>query len=246
MAFISKDTTQKSTFLPFIVSSSGKRSEILRKSVVDITYENFSHDDIKKLFNNAFIMKADRPNCFSLTAKGLFCAEELLGTVDLDQLLNSIQNKYFNTFINPGKLDDMEKITLLTLIVSRSFSENTCMKVDTFSRENNIWVRIFQKSAEFLFEIDLISDIPDRISNPSENQEHLISFIMRHMNKLQEKTKNIYSFTRSKCYYISLDSVNGFSFDGLTFLFSKVFDRVLTYNETERITNFICRHPAPK
>ncbi len=240
IAFMSKDTPQKSLFLPFIESASGKRSEILRKSVVDVSYEDFSQEDVKKLLDSTLIMKTDRPNCYTLTAKGLFYAEETIGLNSLNQFLDVVQDKYFGTFKSPGKLNDLERITLLSLIASRSFSISACMKVDTFGRENDVWMRIFHKSAEFLKELDLISAVPIRISGQSDDGQELpLSFIMRHMNHLQEKTKDFYSFTRSKCYYISLETGDVLSFEALSFLFSKVFDRVLTYEETERITLFI-------
>jgi hypothetical protein len=186
-------------------------------------------------------MRADCESCFALSAKGLFGIEEHLGVINFEKFLSEIQGKYFGVFKGDTKLNDKEKTVIFSLICSRSFSVDSCMKLDSFSMENDTWMKIFRKCASLLLDVKVISTIPTKINEDEEGYETPIMYIMRRMNQLQEKTRNIYDFNKNRCYYLNIDTKTGVSTSSLTFLFQKVFDKVLALSEFERVKEFINR-----
>lgn len=230
-----------SVFFQFIENTSGNRADILRNSTVNTEYEDIPRTVIEELVEDNYIMRAECNSCFALTAKGLFTIEEHRGLIDLEKLLIEFHKKYFSVFKGEGKLKDVEKIVLFSLLCSRSFSLNACMKVDSFGRENDTWKRIFRKSAMMLKDMEIISVIHPKLEETEEGYETPLMYIMRRMNNLQEKTRNIYRFNKNRCYYLDLDVKNEISISGVTFLFQKVFDRVLSLTDMESITEFMNR-----
>lgn len=230
-----------SVFFQFIEFTSGNRAEILRQSAVNTDYEDFSPNNIDKLVEGNYIMRGECDNCFTLTAKGLFDIEEHRGLIDFEKFLEEIQTKYFGVFKGESKLNDREKTVVFSLICSRSFSVDSCMKIDSFSRENEVWMRIFRKCASLLLDLHMIAAIPQKLEEDVEGYEIPIIYIMRRMNHLQEKTRNIYNFNKNRCYFLGLDTKTGISASNLTFLLQKVFDKVLTLPELDRVKEFVNR-----
>lgn len=171
----------------------------------------------------------------------MFDIEEHSRLIDFEKFLEEIQIKYFGAFKGECKLDDREKTVIVSLICSRSFSVDSCMKIDSFSRENEIWMRIFRKCASLLLDLHMIAAIPQKLEEDVEGYEIPIIHIMRRMNRLQKKTRNVYDFIKNRCYFLGLDTKTGISASNLTFLLQKIFDKVLTLSELERVKEFVNR-----
>lgn len=228
-----------SVFFPFIETTSAKRADILRNSKINASYEEFSQQDINSLVKANYLMAADCRDCFTLTATGLFHIEEELGLSDFGSLLGEIQAKYFDVFENENTLNDKEKIVLFSLICSRSYSLKACMKLESFGRENELWMSIFRKCSIFLKGLHVISSIPDRITKDVDNYDVSLMYLMSHINDLQKKTGNAYNFTKSRCYYLGLDNDGKISEETLSRLFGKIFNKVLTLSEIEDVYEFM-------
>ena len=113
------------------------------------------------------------------------------------------------------------------------------MKLTIFGRENDIWIRIFRKCAFFLKEINFIETIPPKLIDNSEGYETPLMYIMRRLDHLQEKTRNIYCFNNNKSYYLNLDGDSDGLMPNLPYIFKKIFDKALSLKETEKISEFI-------
>jgi hypothetical protein len=228
-----------SVFFPFIETTSAKRAEILRSSKINIDYEEFSQNDLNSLIRTKYLMEADCRKCFTLTASGLFHVEEELGLISYEKLLDTIQTKYFDVFESEDTLTDKEKIVLFTLICSRSYSINTCMKLESFGRENELWIEIFRECAKFLKDKHVISSIPNGITQDADNYSVPLMYLMSHINELQKKTNNIYNFTKSRCYYLELEKDGKIVQESLSRLFRKIFNNVLTLSDIECVYEFM-------
>ena len=228
-----------SVFFPLMETTSAKRAEIIRNSKININYEEFCKEDVKSLVKSNYLMAADCPDCYTLTAKGLFEVEERLELINKEKLLDNIQVKYFDIFNNGSKLTDKEKIVLFSLICSRSYSITSCMKLESFGSENDIWMTIFRKCSTFLKNLQLISDIPNAITQEVDNYDVPLMYLMSHINELQKKTNNLYSFTKSRCYYLDLEKDGKISTQHLIQLFAKIFTYVLDEHKIEQVHEFI-------
>ena len=229
----------RSVFFPLIETTSAKRAEIIRNSKININFEEFCKEDVKLLVKSNYLMAADCPDCYTLTAKGLFEIEDRLELISKEKLLDNIQTKYFDIFNNGSILTDKEKIVLFTLICSRSYSIKSCMKLESFGRENEIWMTIFRKCSTFLKYLQLISSIPSTITQEVDNYYFSLMNLMSHINELQKKTNNLYSFTKSRCYYLNLERDGKISEQHLRQLFAKIFTNVLDLNQITQVDEFI-------
>ena len=229
----------ESVFFPLMETTSAKRAEIIRKSKININYEEFNKEDVKSLVKSNYLMAADSPDCYALTAKGLFEVEERLDLISTEKLLDNIQTKYFDIFNNGNKLTDKEKIVLFSLICSRSYSSKSCMKLESFGRANDILMTIFRKCSTFLKDLQLISAIPNTITQEVENYDVHLMNLMSHINELQKKTNNLYSFTKSRCYYLDLERDSNISKQHLSQLFAKIFTNFLDLDQIAQVTKFI-------
>ncbi len=238
-SFNNVSTPEKSLFFPFIDCAEGKRSEILRNSITNPDFENFSEKELDQLVTDALIMPTDETNKYCLTARGLYKIEEYLGLLNIEILLDTAQDKYFSIFSSHEALKDNEKITLFALFSLRCFSENDCFRIGSYDKENEKWMQIFLKCAKFLKELRIIKAIPQSLTADKSYTELPLFKLMRHINHLQKKTKNIYSTTHTRCYFLKVEKDGKLSIEDLTFLFNKIFDRVLEYQEMELIKQFI-------
>lgn len=226
-------------FFQFMEITSGNRTELIRNSAVNIVYEPISAESIEKLIEKKFIMKMECNTCYALTAKGIFSVEEHLNLIDLTKLLDLIQVKYFTILNENVKLTDTEKTVILALLSSRSFSIEACMNMDSLRTEEDSWLRIFKRSALLLKEMGVINSIPKKLNETEGSAELALAYIMRRLNNLQEKTKNLYRFNKKSCFYLDLKRNGEISVQDMTKLFRKVFDQTLTTNELEKINQFI-------
>lgn len=226
-------------FFQIIESTSGNRSEIIRNSRVNINYEEkISPVTIEKLLLDGYISKMECDTCYSLSAKGLFAIEEHLNLIDISILLDLIQKKYFTTSSENAKLTDIEKIVIFVLLSSRSFSIDACMNIESLRREGDVWLRIFQESASLLEELGSIVSTPKKLYEKEVSGELSISFIMKRVNNLPEKTMNLYRFNKKGCYYLDLKRNTEISTKDMTKLFRKIFDQTLTMDQLTRINQF--------
>lgn len=226
-------------FFKFIETTSARRANILKNSTINTNYENFPQQTLDEFVREKYITKADCRDCYVLTAKGLFHIEEELGFVNIEKFLTDVQAKYFDLLKSKAKLSDKEKIVLFSLICSRSFSRDVCMKLESFGRENKSWITIFRKCSTFLKRLNVISSIPDRITQEVEEYDVPLKYFMSHINHLQEKIGNVYNFTKSRRYYLELGNNGEVLEESLRTLFEKIFDKVLTISEIDLVNEFI-------
>ncbi len=231
----------KSVLLYFMSQNEKTRVDILNRSSINISYENFSSDDINDLLRELFIVKTEKPNTYCITSRGIFEQEKKLELISTYGFLDSLQEKYFNVAGTNEKLTAREKTVCIMLIYTRSFSQESSMNIegDNSSYIDTKWLEIYNRCDDLLEKNNLLRNI----TNNNTRGESSISDIMRHTNRLSIKIQNIYKAPRNHSYYLDLLDKNGnLDIDKTSFVLKKVIDIGISIDNIREIKKFITKN----
>jgi hypothetical protein len=178
---------------------------------------------------------------YVLTAFGLWKIEKSTKNLTEEDLISYFQStKNFTPTFSDKGLNDKEKLIVLSLIASRVFSASSQMDLN---KENtrNYWLDIFKSTSDFLRNHGLIK-MDDKCFSKQGN-EHPIPYLMFRANELPKRTRQIFCFTGSRQYYLSILEENELSVSKLKFLFKLVFSDITDLGHLETIMSF-CRDLA--
>jgi hypothetical protein len=163
---------------------------------------------LQSLRNNGYIRPAGSTEKFALTAAAIIAIEKKAGIDPIETLIKTVDEKFFlDVFSFKGQaLSHREKIILLTLILFRSFSEESALDIKRDERARDSIQKTFIKAANFLEKEKLIPHLSDKDLFGELGNEHPISNVFRHSDALPKKTYTLFqsSKKRNQSYYLDL------------------------------------------
>jgi len=229
-----KKLKNNSIILSFIKTRKSSTFRLLERSVIS---SNLIPSEILiSLLTKGLIQNYDQFNTYIISAKGIWEIEKENDNINYDILISFINKEYFK-YNEDKDLNDKEKIILFSMISARTFSELSAidLKKEIFIRDK--WKEVMEKAYEFLFNHSYINLKNDKIFNTTGNV-HIVSSILRHNNKMVQKTKGIYSYNRKQEYYLNIYNNNRFNEKALAYLFWKLFNGKMSNKEVNLITKY--------
>jgi hypothetical protein len=230
---------KKSAFLTLIDIKSNKRSEYLQNSGLP-TYKILS-DQIETMKSNSLIRETETVGCYVLTAFGLWKIENEKNIINEEKLIEYFDKKFFNPFKYAEQpLSDKYKIILLTLIAARSFSKESPINLHISDTKLDVIKETIDQTFDILTSMNVIQRLEkDKLYGKSGN-EHPVSNLIRHSDKLPKQTKHIYQFLGDQKYYLQIFKNNIVSEANLIYLFKKIFENVeINIDNLESIQRFL-------
>jgi predicted transcriptional regulator len=219
--FLEKKKDVKSIFIGFLEMKNNVRYKILNKAARE--EDRISINTIKNLLRKSFIRGTDKLNQYTITAKGIWEVENEKNDINQEKLLDFIDKKYFNLFGNNKSLNDKEKVMLLFMIVSRSFSEKAPIDLKKSENTKNIIEQIIRKCFRLLKNNNFIKSLSEKDLLNDRGNEHPVSDFIRHKEALLRKTNGIYKTLGDQKYCLDLNPNDKFETQDLGYLLWLIF-----------------------
>lgn len=191
-----------SVLLTLVSSFSNKVSELLLESSIDSLI--IPGSKLEVLEERGFIRKLNylgKTQNYVMTILGIWQIETKTNNINIKRILDYFQSKKFSSDLDEKPLSDKEKIILFALIALRTFTLECAMDLKQ-KITLDVWEDIFDRCNQFLASVEIVEDKAWRSDNTGN--EHPVSYAMRRLNKLSQKTKHIYQSPGKKKYYLDL------------------------------------------
>ena len=189
---------------------------------------------LNELIEGGFIRGGKEFSKYVITAKGVWEVENFLGKIDCQRLVNEIDEYKYDVKWG-GKLSDIEKVAILTLIVLRAFYKKTPL-----NRKNG---DIFVENTK-----EIIGTVTKYLTNCNEKfnidlkhetRENLVDSIFARLDKVPKKTRGLFKSENNKNWLnIYSEEVNVVSEEKLGYLLWKIFGGNLSIEKQNDINNF--------
>lgn len=227
---------QTSVLLYFLKTREATRFSLLRKSSLSPPYIEVSA--IPSLLELGYIQGMEELNTYTITAKGTWYIEKRDNKISEDDIINYIDTNFY-TMTKKEKMNHTEKVILLSLLMTRSFSLDSCVDLNKEEYVKNEWLNVLKKSYDVInayVKNDNRKVKKDNMFKPRANV-HIVSYLFRHNNKMKQKTKDIYSYSGDQQYYLNVYSKDKINVENLGYLFYKVFEGNLNSEQVEKISS---------
>ncbi|AGB04590.1 hypothetical protein AciM339_0710 [Aciduliprofundum sp. MAR08-339] len=227
----SEKLKQKSVLISLIEMKSNRRFEMLLKSSA-VKGEGIGKLVRDELINQGYIIKildADTVR-YILSGKGIWYIEkDILG---IDGIVSYLDRKFFGEYKKVPNLTNKEKVILWTLISVGAFFKDQAidLKRDDYSKDKI--KEVLNKSLSFLKQFGVVpKNFSEKELYGKPGNEHPVSHLIRHTDKLPKKTLGIYKVDYPQKYYLNLyeQTNNSFDQDGLAYLYSLIFKNKLEH-----------------
>lgn len=182
----------------------------------------------------------------TLSAKGIWAAEQTRDTLDPARLLDFIDQKWFDCFAESRSLpNDKEKLVIFTLLAGRAFSVGTAVDLSN-KRVHVPWTDLTLSAEEFLRDYGIITDSRVTEALRSEGTGTSLPPVVkfyRYTEYLPKKTEGIYVAKGNNNFYLDIDTQGVVDPAKLTYLFKLVLDDQADLAFAEAIADF-CRDRA--
>jgi len=221
-----------SVFIKFLKAQSNTAMDYLDNAA--ISFDETNPLLLNELIEGGFIRGGKEFSKYVITAKGVWEVENILDKIDCQRLVNELDDYKYDVKWG-GKLSDIEKVALLTLISLRAFYKKTPL-----NRKNG---DIFVENTK-----EIISTVTKFLTNYNEKfnpnlkrktRENLVDSIFARLNKLPKKTRGLYKSESYKNWLnIYSEEVNVISEEKLGYLLWKIFGGDLSIEKQNAINNF--------
>lgn len=192
--------TSGSVLLSFLNLKSNIRYSYLLKSSQE--FNDNSSLILQRMLDERLIRPIGDKRHFSITANGVWQVEKDL-CISEGILINFIDEKYFEIESKEKNLSDKERVILLALLASRSFSKEYSLDLKQSDNVLNSIERIIDSSYELLFDLGLI-DLDKTKLYGKKGNEHRVSQLIRHTDSLHKKTKSIFLALGDQKYILNV------------------------------------------
>ena len=223
-----------SILISFLQMPSAARYNHLKNSTLQ-TYlipENVSG----ALLDKGLIQCIEKLETFAITAKGVWNWEKTNGQISEQILLAYINEKYFVPSIKKN-LGEKEKVILMTMLSTRTFSEKSSVDLKKSDAIKDRWQEVLLKTYDFLFSLGVIKDSRESLLDNNGNM-HPVSSLFRHNTKMLQKTFGYYKYNRKEEYYLDLGEDSNLILEKLSYLFFKVFEGNLSQETVDLVANY--------
>lgn len=235
---LKKKLRSNSVVLSVLYIKSNDAYEFIRKS--GILKGSIAYDIFVELKQNGYIRVSEQAEKYVITMKGVWIIETQNGTITDQILINEIDRKWFDLFQEEGFLADKEKVIILTMITIRSFSANATLNLKRNDIDLSRVETIMRSCYQFLVDNGFIKKLQiDNLFGGAGN-EHPVSNIIRHTDKLLKKTKGIYkTLGQQQKYYLDVSGEDGnLMEDSLCMLLGLIFGSKMTVDVKETFKEF--------
>lgn len=233
---LNKKISNGSVLLAFIQQKSNSRFNNL-----DSSSQKFNRDLdplIDELLKDGYIRDIHNDLSYAITAQGIWLIEneEILSFEDLVEF---IDDKYFDISMSDKKLSDKEKVVIFSFICARAFSADYCIDLKKGDMVLNNVKSIIEKCYTLLADLNLIKSMDSNVLFGKGGNEHIVSHLIRHTDTIPKKTKSIFVARGEQKYYLNLCESGNVSQDRIIYLFKLIFENRmdLTQIERERISD---------
>ncbi|MBC8200011.1 MAG: hypothetical protein H8E80_08215 [Desulfobacteraceae bacterium] len=218
-----KGKDEKSIYFSLLnLGSKTKRMRILQKAAVPAMSLNNKH--LELLINLNYVEYIDKKRDICFTSFGIWKSENILDVIDTKELLDFIDNKWFNCFADFNRpLSDKEKVILFTLLSVRAFSKNSAVELKNENCHDG-WAKALNLSFDFLHKKQIISDknLLSSMTKETKSLQPVIHFF-RYSEYLPKQTNGIFIARGNNSYYLDLYKHEKIDVQSLIFLFEIIF-----------------------
>lgn len=209
--------------------SVNKRYFCLMDAAVDTAMIN--RDILDRLLHEGYVKLIDNKLKIILTVRGIWQVEQLNDGCNLDKLLSFIENKMFKPKETSNPLKDNEKLVLFVLLMIRSYSKDSSIYLNKKNQSYNEQLKqITHNLGDFLYSKNIINEKYKEDLSRTDTKLPAIMHFFRHTEKIRQKTDGLFIASDSN-YYLNLYDNNADNLvSKLAILFSKVFEKSLSYD----------------
>ena len=233
---LEKQKNVTSILIGFLETKNNIRYNILNSA--SRKEDKISMGTITNLLKQGLIRRADKINNYVITAKGIWLMEKENDDINLEKLIDFLDKKYFNLFGGNKSLSDKEKIMLLFMIISRSFSEKTPIDLKKENRTKDTIETIIIQSHHLLKDNNILKSLAEKDLLNRKGNEHPVSDFIRHREALVRKTNSLYKTLRDQKYCLDLYIDGNFKVEELAYLLWLIFNTNMNIQIQEEFLKF--------
>lgn len=223
----SNGISNDSIIITFMETTKNGVMNLLQKSALE-DYE-IPDSILVNLQNKGLIRKANFPDQYTLTAKGVWRIEKDIGKLNDEKLIKYLDKKNgYNSFEKVKNLSEKSKVRIFTLISTRAFSKENSLDLKEDKRIKERWKKITEKNYEKLKELNIIEDLEKGESERGHlfgnaMAESPIVNLFRHSERLPRRTKNVFTSSNLSYFLDLLNDEGKINTEKLSFLFWLIF-----------------------
>lgn len=243
-----KKNKYSSILIWFIEIKSNDRLRVMLAS--HIKSSRVPEQSLRDLLKDKLIRETNIIGDYAITSQGVWEYERNNGIISNDMLLENIDDKYFNTYKEIGKpLSAKEKVIIFSMISARAFSKKSPVYLKSEKNLLDNWESIINDSYSILLSLSFVKVLTENELFGKPGNEHKVSALFRHTDKLSKKTRGIYmcANSRDQKYYLDIYKEGELCQDSLKFIFRQVFSgKNLIAAEVDSICNFCDKTASSK
>jgi hypothetical protein len=201
--------------------------------------DNISTFIIDELKDEGCIREIGDELSYTITGIGIWEIEKNFNLSE-NQLIHFIDDKFFVAETQNKELNDKEKIVLFSFIAIRAFSNESCINLKKSEKMKESMKRIIDASHKTLLDLDIITMDYSRLYGKKGN-EHIVSNLIRHTDKLPKKTKSIFFAPGDQKYYLNLSNNGKIDRQEFLWLLRKIITRekLVDLSQLDKLINFL-------
>jgi hypothetical protein len=230
---------KKSAFLTLIDVKSNTRGEFLTTAGLP-SYKIMS-DELDIMKRNNLIRETETVGYYTLTAKGLWSVENKKKIINESELIDYFDMKFFNPFkYADQELSDRFKIIVFSMIAARSFSKESPIDLHISETKLDVIKKTIDQSFDLLNSLGVINRLKKEDIYGKSGNEHPVSNLIRHTDKLPKQTKHIFQTLGDQKYYLKIYHDNRMMESNLSYLFKRIFEgSKLSIDDIEHIQRYL-------
>ena len=196
-----------------ISKTNNGRADVLRKASSDLI--ELDSLDKDSLVEKNYVVDTGDGDRYVITFKGIWFVESMEFISNENDLINWIQNKYFDPlFKKDAEVGDRDKCMAFALISMRAFSEGSCMDLMNDSGIRTIWWDILKQSSSYLHSIGITktkiddSTFKDKDTNKVKGSDDPVVNVARHSFNLNRPSAGRYQ-TGKLTYWFDISEQQG-------------------------------------
>lgn len=235
---------KKQSPITIFLKTTKKNIRIILKDAGIPKYKLKDSGIIESLLRSEYIRLGSKPGEYIITPKGIWDYENEKKIYELDDFLSFIDKEYFNLFKSQTiHFNTKEKVVVFSMLAIRAFNKENSIDLNVDQAILDKWNGILDKSREKLFNLGIINQAEsDNFWKKNVKKDDINSacyYILRHMNKLSEKTNDLYKSPGNKKYFLNISLNQELLKADLAFLINKVFEGIeLNHSIKENIIEF--------
>lgn len=236
-----KKIRKNSIIVHFINIKSNDRLGLLNNSAIEKL--RIPANVLCYLLERKFIRETDSVDSYVITAKGVWEIESKNNVMDQESLLEFIDDKLFDVYSESQKpLSEKHKLILFSMIAARAFSIESSVDLMRADRSKDAWKQIIDGSYGILNDFRVIKKLVVDDIYGKKGNEHPVSNVFRHTDKVPKRTKGLFKAAGNQRYYLDLYDGVQISGENLGFLLTRIFGKEhFEIDEINKISEFCNR-----